>query len=215
MMKNRYDADDIHQDVFVRFLKKQPRFDDEEHEKAWFIRVTVNCCTNYHKTAWRRKTVSLSEYERREESECADQGIIMRVEGIWLEENHAEIVVSFGNQEEYHHIKGKVDMYDSYRLVSHEGAGRIGGCFFLTYDELEERAYFRIDMPAAECAADDFTLTGIAYQDGVLRVQMCMGDNTHADRHVQLLRTDAVGNERDNKVGTKTINSFPVVGMET
>lgn len=69
MMKNKYDADDIHQEVFVKFLKKTPRFDNEEHEKAWFIRVTVNCCTNYHKTAWKRKTVSLSEYERQEEAE--------------------------------------------------------------------------------------------------------------------------------------------------
>ena len=73
MMKNRYDADDIHQDVFIRFLKKQPQFDNEEHEKAWFIRVTVNCCTNYHKTAWRRKTVSLSEYERQEDAEMPTQ----------------------------------------------------------------------------------------------------------------------------------------------
>ena len=73
MMKNRYDADDIHKDVVVRFLKKQPQFDNEEHEKAWFIRVTVNCCTNYHKTAWRRKTVSLSEYERREDTEISMQ----------------------------------------------------------------------------------------------------------------------------------------------
>ena len=73
MMKNRYDADDIHQDVVVRFLKKQPQFDNEEYEKAWFIRVTVNCCTNYHKTVWRRKTVSLSEYERREDTEISMQ----------------------------------------------------------------------------------------------------------------------------------------------
>ena len=73
MVKNRYDADDIHQDVFIRFLKKQPQFENEEHEKAWFIRVTVNCCTNYHKTAWRRKTVSLSEYERQEDAEMPTQ----------------------------------------------------------------------------------------------------------------------------------------------
>lgn len=73
MMKNKYDADDIHQEVFVRFLKKQPRFDNEEHEKAWFVRVTVNCCANYHKTAWRRKTVSLSEYERQEDAEIPMQ----------------------------------------------------------------------------------------------------------------------------------------------
>lgn len=214
-----------------------------------------------------RYVPDMADYIVPEEPECADQGIIMRVEGIQLKGKHAEIVVSFSNQEGYHHIKGKVDMYDSYGLVSYRGVGTIGGCFFLTYDETEEKAYFRIDMtaeqdfdreklsfyvgellttmgreekdvdlseilydapmkkvesrggggdlqsvyeeeapmgyvqvldglPAEECASDDFTLTGIAYKDGVLRVQMCMGDNTHADRHVQLFLTDAEGNER-------------------
>lgn len=49
---------------------------------------------------------------------------------------------------------------------------------------------------AADCASDDFTLTGIAYMDGVLRVQMCMGDNWSSDRHVQLFLKDANGQER-------------------
>lgn len=51
-------------------------------------------------------------------------------------------------------------------------------------------------MSIADCAADDFTLTGIAYVDGVLRVQMCMGDNRSSDRHVQLFLKDSDGNER-------------------
>ena len=56
---------------------------------------------------------------------------------------------------------------------------------------------------AADCAADDFTLTGIAYMDGVLRVQMCMGDNRSSDRHVQLFLKDSNGKERyeDHSVG--------------
>lgn len=49
---------------------------------------------------------------------------------------------------------------------------------------------------AEDCAADDFTVTGMAYADGVLRVQICMGDNRHADRHVQLFLRDPDGNER-------------------
>lgn len=51
-------------------------------------------------------------------------------------------------------------------------------------------------IAAADCAADDFTVTGIAYQDGVLRVQICMGDNWKSDRHVQLFLRDSDGNER-------------------
>ena len=56
---------------------------------------------------------------------------------------------------------------------------------------------------AADCAADDFTVTGIAYMDGVLRVQICMGDNWSSDRHVQLFLKDSNGKERyeDHSVG--------------
>lgn len=41
-MGTKYDADEIFQEVFLRYLKKYPEFHDEEHEKAWFLRVTVN-----------------------------------------------------------------------------------------------------------------------------------------------------------------------------
>lgn len=63
LLKNRYDAEDVHQDVFVRYLKKRPKFENSQHEKAWFLRVTVNLCRNFWKTAWRQKVISLGEEE--------------------------------------------------------------------------------------------------------------------------------------------------------
>lgn len=48
----------------------------------------------------------------------------------------------------------------------------------------------------AECAADGFTVVGGSYADGVLRLQICMGDNRHADRHVEPFLVDAAGKER-------------------
>lgn len=51
-------------------------------------------------------------------------------------------------------------------------------------------------MDLAQCAKDDFTITGIAYMDDILRVQICMGDNTYADRHVQLFLTEGEGEKR-------------------
>jgi len=51
-------------------------------------------------------------------------------------------------------------------------------------------------MEVTDCAVDDFTITGIAYMEGVLRVQMCMGDNWTSDRHVELFLRDPAGNER-------------------
>lgn len=63
LVKNSADADDIHQEVFIRYLKYKPCFENAEHEKAWFLRVTTNQCRNWWKTAWRRRMVSWSEYE--------------------------------------------------------------------------------------------------------------------------------------------------------
>lgn len=58
---NKYDAEDIMQDVFLRFVKKQPAFDNTEHEKAWFIRTTINRTNSFFTSAWRRNTVPLDE----------------------------------------------------------------------------------------------------------------------------------------------------------
>jgi len=60
-MKNKSDADDVFQDVFFRYIRKKPDFDSKEHQKAWFIRVTINCCKSMYTSAWRRRVVSLDE----------------------------------------------------------------------------------------------------------------------------------------------------------
>lgn len=56
-------AEDIFQDVFLKLVSKRPVFDSDEHEKAWFCRVTVNCANSYWRNPFRRKTQSLDETE--------------------------------------------------------------------------------------------------------------------------------------------------------
>ncbi len=58
---SRSDADDVYQEVFLRYLKKQPVFESPEHERAWFIRVTLNCCKKLWASPWRRHDVPLEE----------------------------------------------------------------------------------------------------------------------------------------------------------
>lgn len=61
LVKDRYDADDIYQEVFTNYIRKNSQFESKEHEKAWFIRVTVNCCKNFWKSAWQSRTEGLME----------------------------------------------------------------------------------------------------------------------------------------------------------
>ena len=61
MMKNKYDADDIHQEVFVQYINHYPKLENEEHKKAWLIRVTINTCKNWWKNTWQRKVCGMLE----------------------------------------------------------------------------------------------------------------------------------------------------------
>lgn len=57
----KYDADDVFQEVFLRYVRKRPIFEDEEHRKAWLIRVTINCSNNFWSSLWRKRTQALDE----------------------------------------------------------------------------------------------------------------------------------------------------------
>lgn len=59
--KNSVNADDIFQEVFLRYVQSNKEFESEEHRKAWLIRVTINCCRKLWSSAWFRHTVPLDE----------------------------------------------------------------------------------------------------------------------------------------------------------
>ena len=47
MLCNEQDAYDAVQETFVRYLEYKNGFHDEDHEKAWLIRVNINVCKNF------------------------------------------------------------------------------------------------------------------------------------------------------------------------
>ena len=72
----KYDADDVFQEVFLRYIKKQPVFGNEEHRKAWFIRVTINCSKKLWNSAWKRKVGPLTEtipFETKEDMDLSGE----------------------------------------------------------------------------------------------------------------------------------------------
>lgn len=58
-LKNHADTEDVFQNVFLKYVLHPMPFRDREHEKAWFIRVTVNECKDVLKSAFRRRNVPL------------------------------------------------------------------------------------------------------------------------------------------------------------
>ena len=53
------DAQDISQTVLLKLLTSPRRFDGEEQERAWVLRVAVNCCKDLKKSAWVRRRMPL------------------------------------------------------------------------------------------------------------------------------------------------------------
>lgn len=47
LLGNPHDVQDILQEVLLRYLEKSPSFQSAEHEKAWLLRVTTNCCKDF------------------------------------------------------------------------------------------------------------------------------------------------------------------------
>ena len=58
-LKNRADTEDIFQTVFLKYLLHTAPFADDEHEKAWLIRVTINACRDLLRSFFRSRTVPL------------------------------------------------------------------------------------------------------------------------------------------------------------
>ena len=55
------DAEDIFQEVFLRFFRHEDQLRTAEHQKAWLIRCTINRSKNVMKSAWLRKRAPLEE----------------------------------------------------------------------------------------------------------------------------------------------------------
>ncbi|GAA0357663.1 RNA polymerase sigma factor [Bacillus horti] len=60
---NKEDAEEAIQDTFIKLMEKGPVFNDEEHEKAWLIRVLTNHCKNMLGRVWRKREVKLEGME--------------------------------------------------------------------------------------------------------------------------------------------------------
>lgn len=60
-LKSYADTEDIFQTVFLKYILSSVVFESEEHERAWFIRVTMNACKDLLKSFFHNRITSLDE----------------------------------------------------------------------------------------------------------------------------------------------------------
>lgn len=104
-LKNAEDAEDVVQEVFCQYLKANMDFDSWEHEKAWFIKVTLNACKKVWRTAWNRHRADIPDWENLDletDEEHPDSAYIRReeAEALWkavweLPDKYREVIHLF------------------------------------------------------------------------------------------------------------------------
>lgn len=70
--KDKSHAEDVTQDVFLRYIKTDKEFESEEHIKAWLIRVTINCSNSLFTSSWYKNSAPLTEDIKFETQEKSD-----------------------------------------------------------------------------------------------------------------------------------------------
>ncbi len=62
-VKDMHMAEDIFQDVFIKVNQKISTFEGNSSVKTWIIRITINTCKDYLKSAYSRRVVPMMEYQ--------------------------------------------------------------------------------------------------------------------------------------------------------
>ena len=76
-LKNQADTEDVFQNVFLKYMLSDQRFDNEEHEKAWLLRVAINTCKDQLKSFFHRRMVPLDAIAELETEVSEEQGEVL------------------------------------------------------------------------------------------------------------------------------------------
>lgn len=60
--RNTDDANDVVQDTFIQYYTTKKQFQDEEHLKAWLLRVAINRVKDISRSFWKKNRLSIEDY---------------------------------------------------------------------------------------------------------------------------------------------------------
>jgi RNA polymerase sigma-70 factor (ECF subfamily) len=93
-LQNAHDAEDAVHDVFAKYISEPHKFKDEEHEEAWFVKVTVNHCRDLLRKKKYRNHLSLDEIHHLKTEEAESSGVL-EVVGKLSERYKAVIILHY------------------------------------------------------------------------------------------------------------------------
>ena len=100
ILKSTADAEDVVQEAFLKYIRKRPVFNSDEHEKAWLIRVTINTAKDMLKSS-ERKNLPICEdilYNQIDESQKTANSVL---ECVFNLEEKYRIIIHLYYYEEY------------------------------------------------------------------------------------------------------------------
>lgn len=117
--RNESDAQDVFQETFLRLVKYKETIENEQHLKAWLIRVASNCAKSFVTDSWNKRTQGIDQTMITEQTfERKEQGLLFkRIRE--LPQNHAISLYLF-YYEEYtiqeisHIMKKNINTVKSY-----------------------------------------------------------------------------------------------------
>lgn len=98
--RDKYEAEDVFQEVFLKLFRHQESICNEEHLKAWLIRVTVNQCRSLAATVWNKRRVSLDAVAEQGEEMQMNEGESETYEAVKkLPQKYREVIHLFYYEE--------------------------------------------------------------------------------------------------------------------
>lgn len=60
--QNQMDAEDVVQETFVQYYVTKKEFENEQHIRAWLLRIAINKAKNCCRTFWKKNKCTLEDY---------------------------------------------------------------------------------------------------------------------------------------------------------
>ena len=97
-LRDRTAAEDVVQETFIKAFRNMDSFRGESSEKTWLIRIAINCCRDYRRSAWFRyidRRVSIEQLPILSSAPPSDEHIALTMAIMKLKPKYLEAVLLY------------------------------------------------------------------------------------------------------------------------